>query len=138
MTLSGEARIMIGLTLILIPTIQYGGYFLLTQIGSNEIIRTAEQASYFRAGHAHAGVLVILNLIGQLLIDAVVLGIALAWLLRIAFFVAPMLISAGFFLGAPVEGKTPRPLIALLYAGIALLGAANLGLGLVLLFARPA
>jgi hypothetical protein len=44
MELSRAAKLMAGITLIIVPTIEYGG---------------------FRAGHAHAGVIIILSLIGQ-------------------------------------------------------------------------
>jgi hypothetical protein len=134
MLLSNEARLMLGLTILAVPTIQYGGYFLLTQLGSNAIIRTDLQRSYFRAGHAHAGVLVLLALIAQLLIDSASLAPFLTWPVRIGFFAAPILISAGFFGGAPREGTKPAPLIALLYLGAVVLALSLVALGLGLLF----
>jgi hypothetical protein len=54
-----EARIMSGIILITVPTIQYGGYFLLTSLmtkGSGYIDNPLRQ-NFFRAGHAHAGVI---------------------------------------------------------------------------------
>jgi hypothetical protein len=57
-------KLLCGIILITIPTIQYGGYFLLQilsgkhqNLGLNEF-----QKAMFRASHAHAGVLVILYL----------------------------------------------------------------------------
>ena len=70
-----EARMMSGIILITVPTIQYGGYFLLTSLiskGSGYIDNPLRQ-NFFRAGHAHAGVIVILSLICQVLADAAVL-----------------------------------------------------------------
>ena len=57
-----EARLMSGIILITVPTIQYGGYFLLTSLmnkGSGYMENSLRQ-NFFRAGHAHAGVIVIL------------------------------------------------------------------------------
>jgi hypothetical protein len=136
MEISNEARVMIGLMLLSITTIEFGGYFLLSELrrSSGNVITSETMGSYFRAGHAHAGVLVILGLIGQLMIDASSLVPGLDWAVRIGFFAAPILISAGFFLGAPTEGRTPRRLIVLVYAGAVLLAACLVVLGLGLLF----
>ncbi len=136
MEISSDARVMIGLMLLAITTIEFGGYFLLSELrrSSGNVITSDVMGSYFRAGHAHAGVLVTLGLIGQLLIDVASLASGLAWAIRIGFFVAPMLVSAGFFLGAPTEGRTPRRLIVLVYAGALMLAACLVVLGLALLF----
>jgi len=53
-----EARMMSGIILITVPTIQYGGYFLLTSLmnkGSGYMENPLRQ-NFFRAGHAHGGV----------------------------------------------------------------------------------
>lgn len=136
MEISSDARVMIGLMLLAITTIEFGGYFLLSELrrSSGNVITSDVMGSYFRAGHAHAGVLVTLGLIGQLLIDVASLASGLDWAVRIGFFVAPMLVSAGFFLGAPTEGRTPRRPIVLVYAGALMLAACLIVLGLALLF----
>ncbi len=62
-----EARMMAGIILITVPTIQYGGYFLLTSLmskGSGYMDNPLRQ-NFFRAGHAHAGVIVILSLVAK-------------------------------------------------------------------------
>jgi hypothetical protein len=134
MNLSSEARIVIGIMIITLPTIEFGGTFLLSQLRKSTVIKSDTMGAYFRAGHAHAGVLVILGIIAQLLIDTVTLSSPLTWGLRIGFFAAPVLISAGFFGGAPVEGKEPRPLIRLVYAGALVLAISTIGLGLAMVF----
>jgi hypothetical protein len=73
MQLSDPTRIAIGLILLTVPTIQFGGYFLLTQMGKDKVIRTELQRSYYRAGHAHAGVLVLLALLAQLIVESTIL-----------------------------------------------------------------
>jgi Ni,Fe-hydrogenase I cytochrome b subunit len=137
MEISSEARIMIGLMLLSITTIEFGGYFLLSELrrSSGNVITSEIMGSYFRAGHAHAGVLVILGLIGQLVIDASALNTGLEWAVRIGLVAAPILISAGFFLGAPLEGRTPRRPIMLVSIGALMLALCLVVLGLGLLFA---
>lgn len=136
MAISSETRNIIGLILLTLPTIEFGGYFLLMELRrSNGIIKTALQGSYYRAGHAHAGVLVILAIIAQLLIDTTATTEpGLRYLMRAGFFLPPILISAGFFLGAPTEGTKPGALIRLVPLGAVILAAALVALGLTMLF----
>lgn len=133
MQLSDATRMMIGLILITVPTVQFGGYFLLTQMGRGTAIKSELQRAYYRAGHAHAGVLILLALIAQLVVEASRLGTPLQWAVRIGFALAPILISAGFFGAAPREGSKPTRLIGLIYAGALILAASLLALGLGLL-----
>jgi hypothetical protein len=127
---------MIAITFISLPTIAFGGYFLLSILrrqASTEKI-TPEQNSYFRAGHAHAGVLVTLGLIGQLVLDQSRMGDGLVWALRIALVAAPLLISGGFFGGAPrTPGGPAAPLIRLVPIGAVLFGLTTIGIGVGLL-----
>jgi hypothetical protein len=92
------------------------------------------QRDYFRAGHAHAGVLVLLGIVGQLVLDASRFSVEAVWALRIGLFVSPLLISAGFFGGAP---RTPKgsasPLVRLIPAGAIVLSLSTIGVGLSLL-----
>ena len=130
--MSDAARWMIAIAFISLPTIAFGGYFLLSilrrRVGTEKI--TAEQAGYFRAGHAHAGVLVTLGIIGQLVLDQSRVGDGLVWTMRIGLIVAPLLISGGFFGGAPrTAGGPAAPLIRLVPIGAVLFGLATLGVG---------
>jgi hypothetical protein len=94
-----EARLLSGIILITVPTIQYGGYFLLTSLmnKSSGYMENPLRQNFFRAGHAHAGVIVILSLICQMLADAAVLPVPLLWFVRIGVPLSAILISAGFF-----------------------------------------
>ncbi|MDX2137396.1 MAG: hypothetical protein SF123_04825 [Chloroflexota bacterium] len=130
--MSPEALFVSGLTIITIPTIQFGGTFLLSQLGT----RAAGYADnplrrgMFTAGHAHAGVLVLLALIVQPLIDQSGLQGAVAWLVRFAFPAAAILISAGFFLSVASPTATkPGPLLRLVYVGATILAVALLVVG---------
>src|ERR1700756_2287554 len=94
-----EAKLISGITLIIVPTIQYGGYFLLTSLmnkSSGYMVNPLRQ-NFFRAGHAHAGVIVLLSLVCQMLADSATLPTSLLWFVRIAVPFAAVLISAGFF-----------------------------------------
>jgi ABC-type thiamin/hydroxymethylpyrimidine transport system permease subunit len=66
-----ETKKISGIILISIVTIAYGGYFLLGLLSGQyeEMQLTEFQKAMFQAGHAHAGVLVILSLIAQLFVD---------------------------------------------------------------------
>ena len=68
-----EARTMAGVILITVPTIQYGGYLLLSSLRdrTSQYMDNALRQNFFRAGHAHAGVIVILSLVCQVLADAI-------------------------------------------------------------------
>jgi hypothetical protein len=131
-----EARIMCGVILITIPTIQYGGYFLLTSLldrGSHYMDNPLRQ-NLFRAGHAHAGVIVILSLICQLLADGAALPDSLLWMVRIGVPLSAILISAGFFVSIPSPTATqPNGLVALIYVGAVLLALSVITLGIGLL-----
>jgi hypothetical protein len=122
---------MSGILLIIIPTIQYGGYFLL-QLFSGQMPQmkpTPLQTSFFRAGHAHAGVLVILSLVCQMMVEHAALGPELTWLVRIGVPLAAVLISMGFFLSVSFTPDHPNGWIWLLYAGVASLGVSVIVLG---------
>lgn len=131
-----EARIMSGIILITVPTIQYGGYFLLTSLRdrSSHYMDNALRQNLFRAGHAHAGVIVILSLVCQILADAAVLPAYLLWMVRFGVPASAILISAGFFLSMPSPASTqPNGLVSLIYVGAAVLAASVVVLGIGLL-----
>ena len=130
-----EARLMSGIILITVPTIQYGGYFLLTSLmnKSSGYMENPLRQNFFRAGHAHAGVIVILSLICQMLADAAVLPVPLLWFVRIGVPLSAILISAGFFFSVlPPNATQASGVVALIYAGALILavGVVTLGIGL--------
>jgi hypothetical protein len=123
MTLSHNARIMSGITLLIVPTIMYGGWTLLgilTHGGagySAGALRLDEtQWALWRAGHAHAGVWTLLSLVLQILLDSTRLSSALAWLARIC---APL--AAVAFSGALFGLAFSASFAALLYLGVGLM-----------------
>lgn len=137
-----EARLLSGIILITVPTIQYGGYFLLTSLvnrGSGYMDNPLRQ-NFFRAGHAHAGVIVILSLVCQLLVDAAVLPSTLVWVVRIGVPLSAILISAGFFFSMlPPTATQPNGAISLIYVGAIILAVSVLTLAVGLIrVPRPA
>lgn len=134
MEFSSAAQTMIGITLITIPTVEYGGYFLLSQLPKRDVIKSDFQAAFFRAGHAHAGVLILLVLLAQIFIDALTWDDPILWALRIGFFVSPLLVSGGFFFSAMTDPERPNRLIVLIYIGAIVLSISLIALGLGLLF----
>ena len=102
MTLSREARILCGITLLTVPTIMYGGATLLGILTSGAaglappgLTLSETQWALFRAGHAHAGVWLILSLVVQVLLDSAALSPGAKWLARIAAPLAAVTISGG-------------------------------------------
>jgi hypothetical protein len=61
--MTDATKLIAGLLLITVPTIEFGGTFLLSVLSGKHPELTEFQRSMFRAGHAHAGVLVILALV---------------------------------------------------------------------------
>jgi hypothetical protein len=104
MALSHEAKLVCGITVLILPTVMYGGWTLLgilTQgtAGSapGDFGLTETQWALWRAGHAHAGVWTILSLVLQILLDSVRLSFGLRWFARVGAPVAAIAVSAGFF-----------------------------------------
>src|SRR5580704_6241904 len=129
------ATLMCGIILITVPTIQYGGYFLLTSLmskGSGYMENPLRQ-NFFRAGHAHAGVIVILSLVCQMLADAAVLPEPLLWAVRIGVPLSAILISGGFFFSVlPPSATEAGGAVNLIYLGALILAfsVVTLGVGL--------
>jgi hypothetical protein len=133
MVLTDASRIVAGAILITIVTIQFGGWFL-TKIVRGDVPMTEFQKSFARAGHGHAGVLVILSLVGLLYVDQTGLDGFWLWLGRLGVPVAAILMSGGFFASSAGKDRTkPNQFIAILWVGALSLaaGVLTLGLGLI-------
>jgi hypothetical protein len=99
--------------------------------GRDEV--TPFQLAFARAGHAHAGVLLILALVCQLIADRAALTGVWNWLARSGVTVAALLMPGGFFLSSMGRGRDrPKSLVPLVFAGGLVLaaGLASLGVGL--------
>jgi hypothetical protein len=130
--LSDDARTTAGVLLLTIPAVEFGGTYMLKIVRGKEPM-TAFQQAFARAGHAHAGVLVILALVCQVLADAAGLSGLQGTLARVGVPAAAILMPAGFFFSSAGRARTePNAFIWLLYAGALVLaiGTITLGLGL--------
>jgi ABC-type phosphate/phosphonate transport system permease subunit len=130
--MSTESRRMAGILLVVFPTVVFGGFSLL-----NLLLRdpgyTANplRQDLWRAGHAHAGVLLILSLVALRYVDDANLSERLKQTIRSAIPSTAILLPAAFFLSVlPPDATTPNPLIYLAYAGAAILALLVLGVGL--------
>jgi hypothetical protein len=132
LSLSPEARSTAGILLVAIVAVETGGIYMY-RVLRRRVVLTQFQQAFARAGHAHAGVLVILSLVVQLYADAVALDGIVASVARNAIPLAAILMPAGFFFSSMGEGRTePNRFVWLLYAGAVSLGlgATALGVGL--------
>jgi hypothetical protein len=135
--MTDATKLIAGLLLIVMTTIEYGGTFLLGVVSGKYAGFTEFQRSMFRAGHAHAGVLTILALVALIFTDQAGWSAPIGWAVRIGFAAAPVLVSAGFFGAAMGNGRTqPGGLIGLLWAGVFVLGGSLIMLGAGLIRAR--
>ncbi|MFB9531439.1 hypothetical protein [Nonomuraea roseola] len=125
-----------GVLLITVPGVAYGGVTLLTYLmrnvpGYND---NPVRRGLWRAGHAHAGVLVLFSLVALLYIDASPLTDGMRTLVRTLIVAAPILMPLGFFLSVVRPSDTkPSRLIWLTFAGGLSLAAGTLTLGVSLL-----
>ena len=133
LSLSPEARSTAGILLLAIVAVETGGVYMY-QVLRRRVVLTPFQQAFARAGHAHAGVLVILSLVVQLYADAAALDGVLAAVARNAVPLAAILMPAGFFFSSMGEGRTePNRFVWILYAGAISLGLGVTALGVSLL-----
>jgi hypothetical protein len=133
--LSDESRILAGVLLLALVTVETGGLYLLKVVRGKAGV-TPFQEKFARAGHAHAGVLLLLALLCQLFADATEQTGVLDWLSRSGVAVAALLMPGGFFFSSMGAGREqPNRLIVLVFAGAALLAISLTSLGIGLLTA---
>jgi hypothetical protein len=135
MTTQPTTQVFMGALLLALVTVESGGYFL-TRVMRGLAPANALQVSFFRAGHAHAGVLLVLSLVILSVLDGTDAGGAWGLVARVGVPLAAILMPAGFFLS--VLGKDPqRPsgLLALVWLGAGSLTVGLIGAGLALIAA---
>jgi hypothetical protein len=129
--------IVVGATILSVIGVMSGGTFLL-KITTTGTEFTPLQKSFFRAGHAHAGVLIILGLVCVLLQNAV--GVQAPWVwASVGVLASALLIPGGFFLSMlGHDVRKPGRAIALLWAGVVVLALALLTVGISVIVAGVA
>jgi hypothetical protein len=137
--ISKESRFMAGSLLVVLPTVLYGGLFLLSQLVDERSSYMANplRQNLFRAGHAHAGVLLLLSLIALRYVDEARLGSTWKWIVRLGIPSAAIFLPAAFFFSVLSPTATqPNAFIDLAYLGALVLAASLLVLGVGLLRSR--
>ena len=133
MTIQPGNIILLGVLLLALVTVESGGYFL-TKVVRGHVPANDLQRNFFRAGHAHAAVLLVLSFAIVSVIDLTPLDGIWRFIGTSFVPIAALLMPTGFFLS--VIGKDPqRPnrAILLLWIGAAVLtvGLLTAGIGLV-------
>jgi hypothetical protein len=137
-----ESRRLAGILLILVPGVAFGGASLLSMV-LGEVpgyLDNPLRQDLWRAGHAHAGIMLILALVLLRYVDETGLRGRWLWLARHGAPVAAILMPVGFFLSVlNPDATAPNALIYLVFAGGVFLigGVLSLGIGL-LRVPRPA
>ncbi|HMC22247.1 MAG TPA: hypothetical protein VKL19_10395 [Thermoanaerobaculia bacterium] len=130
-----ESRVTAGILLVILPTVMIGGVSILTLlIGTPEYMANKLRQDLWRAGHAHAGVFLILSLIALRYVDEARLTEGWKRLVRSGIPATAILIPAAFFLSVLTPAATqPNAFINLAYVGAILLAVsvATLGIGLI-------
>ena len=133
--MSHESRLTAGILLILLPAVVYGGTSILSLlIGDPGYAQNPLRQDLWRAGHAHAGVLLVLSLVTLRYVDEANLPRWLKSFARHSIPAAAVLLPAAFFLSVLSPDVTePNAMIYLSFVGAVSLasGVLVLGVGLI-------
>ncbi len=112
---------------IALPTVMYGGYALLGMLTRNGL--SEFQQTYFRAGHAHAGVLLLMSLLYHHYMEQTSLSTGIKVASAVVLLVGILAQSGGFFLHMAI-GQPGQPSLGttITIIGAVLLAAALLTL----------
>jgi fucose 4-O-acetylase-like acetyltransferase len=113
------------ISLLLVVSVEYGGWSLLGFLtGRGQLGEFQEQ--FFRAGHAHAGVLLVLSLVYFLYLDRTGYSTGVQWLAGLLLLLGIMAQSGGFFIHLGLGQKNRSSLGTIVTRTGALLIAAAL------------
>jgi uncharacterized membrane protein len=133
--MSVASRRLAGILLVVFPTVVLGGVSILSLLVGDAAYRENPlRQDLWRAGHAHAGVLLILSLVALRYVDEAALGERARSVARHAIPVAAILVPAAFFLSVlSAEATEPNGLIWLAPVGAfsLVVGLLTLGVGLI-------
>lgn len=132
--MSIESKRLAGILLVIMPTVIYGGISILSfLINDPAYQQNTLRQDLFRAGHAHAGVLLILSLVALLYVDEANLSKKWKAFVRHSIPLSAILLPAAFFFSVLKANATePNGLINLAYIGAVILAFGLLvpGIGL--------
>jgi len=127
-----ESRMFAGILLVILPTVMFGGLSILSFLLRNSpgFYDNPLRHDLWRAGHAHAGVYLVLSLVMLRYVDEALLSPFWKWLARTGAPIAAILIPAAFFLSVlSPTAKQPNGLINLAFVGAIFLASSVLTLG---------
>jgi hypothetical protein len=137
--MSPQSRLVAGILLILLPTVEIGGASILSLlIADPSYSQNNLRQDLWRAGHAHAGVWLVLSLVALRYVDEATLSEGMKWLVRLAFPAAALLMPLAFFFSVlSPEATEPNAMIYLAYVAGMVLAVGLLVLGVGLIRRRP-
>jgi hypothetical protein len=135
MTIQPQSLITIGILLLALVTVESGGLFLKRVVGGS-VPTNDLQKGFFRAGHAHAAVLLVLGMVILTVIDAADIDGWWSIIARNGVPAAAILMPAGFFLSViGTDPKKPNRFVVLLWIGVVSLTAGLIAAGSAILSA---
>lgn len=133
--MSPASRRTAGILLVILPTVIVGGVSILSLLISDPAYAQNElRQDLWRAGHAHAGVLLILSLVALRYVDEATLSARMKTLVRTAIPASAIFLPAAFFFSVLRPDATePNGFIYLAYVGavVLIIGLLVLGVGLI-------
>lgn len=132
--MSPASKRIAGILLVVFPTVIYGGISILNFLVNDPgYIQNPLRQDLFRAGHAHAGVLLVLSLITLRYVDEAQLSEKWKAIVRHFIPAAAILLPVAFFFSVLKPDATePNSIIYFAYVGAVILavGLLTLGIGL--------
>ena len=121
--MSRESRRLAGVLLVILPTVVFGGVSLLSLLITDPAYKANPlRQDLWRAGHAHAGVMLVLSLVMLRYVDEARLSPGWKWIARHAAPIAAILLPLAFFLSVLTpDATTPNGFIYLAYVGAVVL-----------------
>jgi high-affinity Fe2+/Pb2+ permease len=139
--MSKESRRTAGILLVVLPTVLYGGTALLGMLidPHSGYMENPLRQNLFRAGHAHAGVLLVLSLVALRYVDEAQLSAGWKGFVRLGIPSAAIFLPAAFFFSVlSAQATHPNGFIYLAYVGAVVLAVSLLALGVGLLRSHSA
>ncbi|HEY6234809.1 MAG TPA: hypothetical protein VIW69_06905 [Candidatus Elarobacter sp.] len=131
--MTSQSRHTAGILLIVFPTVIYGGSSLLRLLiePGSRYLENPLRESLWRAGHAHAAVLLVLSLVILQYVDDARLPARAKAFVRVATPAAAILLPTAYFCSVLSPAATaPSPIIGLAYVGAVVMAAGLLVLGI--------
>jgi hypothetical protein len=92
---SDPVKVFTVIALVSLPTVMFGGFALLRLYAADRL--TGFQRAYFRAGHAHAGVLLVLALVALDLLGRTDLSSGARWVVCLLLLIGTLAQPGGMF-----------------------------------------